>query len=128
MSKGRTPLSIGMKQNKKHFDEQLKAYSPTALNNIINIAESAFDVNTRLKANMYLLDRCYGRDFRAVTPEQEKQDNTLNVVLSVVKNSNKVNNEHISEQIYAIENSSNSDDLLADLGADDSWGDDVYDP
>ena len=39
-----------MKQTKQDFDKQLKAYSTTALKNIISIAENSFDVNVRLKS------------------------------------------------------------------------------
>ena len=66
MAKGRTPLSVGMKQNKEDFNRELKTYSTKALKNIITIAENSFDANTRLKANQYLLDRCYGKDYKAV--------------------------------------------------------------
>ena len=52
----------GTKQRKQDFNSKLKAYSPTALDNIITIAENSFDANTRLKANQYLLDKCYGKD------------------------------------------------------------------
>lgn len=72
--RGRKPLSVGMKQTKQDFNRQLKSYSATALKNIISIAENSFDVNVRLKANQYILDRCYGRDYRAVVQEQKEQN------------------------------------------------------
>ena len=46
--RGRKPLSVGMKQTKQDFDKQLKAYSTTALKNIISIAENSFDVNVHI--------------------------------------------------------------------------------
>ena len=47
----------GTKQRKQDFNSKLKAYSPTALDNVITIAENSFDANTRLKANMFLIER-----------------------------------------------------------------------
>lgn len=38
----------GTKQRKQDFNSKLKAYSPTALDNVITIAENSFDANTRL--------------------------------------------------------------------------------
>ena len=43
MPRGRPVLSRGTKQRKKEFDSKLSAYSLTALNNVIEIAEKAFN-------------------------------------------------------------------------------------
>ena len=45
MPRGRPVLSRGTKQRKKEFDSKLSAYSLTALNNVIEIAEKAFNKN-----------------------------------------------------------------------------------
>ena len=63
MAKGRKPLSVGMKQNKEDFDRELKTYSKKALKNIITIAENSFDANTRLKANMFLIEKAVGKNY-----------------------------------------------------------------
>ena len=46
MPRGRPVLSRGTKQRKKEFDSKLSAYSLTALNNVIEIAEKAFNTET----------------------------------------------------------------------------------
>lgn len=42
MPRGRPVLSRGTKQRKKEFDSKLSAYSLTALNNVIEIAEACY--------------------------------------------------------------------------------------
>ena len=56
MPRGRPPLSRGTKNRKKEFDERLSAYSLSALDNVIDIADKAYNTETRLKANIFLLD------------------------------------------------------------------------
>lgn len=118
MAKGRKPLSVGMKQNKEDFDRELKTYSKQALKNIITIAENSFDANTRLKANQYLLDKCYGKDYKAVVDETEQNTETK-IMLQIIQpkqniNVDKINNE-ITEELTNIDN-------------DDSepWEEDIY--
>lgn len=107
MAKGRKPLSIGMKQNKEDFDRELKTYSTKALKNIITIAENSFDANTRLKANQYLLDKCYGKDYKAIVDETEQNTETK-ITIQIVEprqniNVDKINNE-ITEELTNIDN------------------------
>lgn len=122
MAQGRKPLSVGMKQNKENFDKELKTYSTKALKNIITIAENSFDANTRLKANQYLLDRCYGKDYRAVVDETEQNTETK-IMLQIVDQNKNINIDNIENEIT---------DTLTDN--DDSepweepWGDDIYNP
>ena len=52
MPRGRPPLSRGTKNRKKEFDERLSAYSLSALDNVIDIADKAYNTETRLKANI----------------------------------------------------------------------------
>ena len=106
----RKPLSVGMKQNKEDFDRELKTYSKKALKNIITIAENSFDANTRLKANQYLLDRCYGKDYKAVVDETEQNTETK-IMLQIIEpnkniNVDKINNE-ITEELTDNENDDN---------------------
>lgn len=123
MAKGRKPLSVGMKQNKEDFDRELKTYSTKALKNIMTIAENSFDANTRLKANQYLLDKCYGKDYKAVVDETEQNTETK-IMLQIIQpkqniNVDKINNEinEITEELTNIENDDN-----------EPWGADIYKP
>lgn len=123
MAKGRKPLSVGMKQNKEDFDRELKTYSKKALKNIITIAENSFDANTRLKANQYLLDRCYGKDYKAVVEETEHNTETK-IMLQIVNPKQNINVNDINDEII---------ETLTDNENDDSepwkaWGDDIYNP
>lgn len=124
MAKGRTPLSVGMKQNKEDFDRELKTYSTKALKNIITIAENSFDANTRLKANQYLLDKCYGKDYKAVVDETE-QNNETKIMLQIIEpkqdiNVNDINNE-ITEELTNIDNDDSEP-------WEEPWGEDIYKP
>lgn len=121
---GRKPLSVGMKQNKEDFDRELKTYSKKALKNIITIAENSFDANTRLKANQYLLDRCYGKDYKAVVEETEHNTETK-IMLQIVNpkqniNVNDINNE-ITEELTNIDNDDSEP-------WEEPWGEDIYRP
>lgn len=124
MAKGRTPLSVGMKQNKEDFNRELKTYSTKALKNIITIAENSFDANTRLKANQYLLDKCYGKDYKAVVDETE-QNNETKIMLQIIEpkqdiNVNDINNE-ITEELTNIDNDDSEP-------WEEPWGEDIYRP
>lgn len=117
----RKPLSVGMKQNKEDFDRELKTYSKKALKNIITIAENSFDANTRLKANQYLLDKCYGKDYKAVVDETEQNTETK-IMLQIVEpnkniNVDKINNE-ITEELTSIDND--------DSEPWEEWGEEIY--
>ena len=124
MAKGRTPLSVGMKQNKEDFNRELKTYSTKALKNIITIAENSFDANTRLKANQYLLDRFYGKDYKAVVEETEHNTETK-IMLQIVNPKQNINVNDINDEII---------ETLTDNENDDSepweepWGEDIYRP
>lgn len=124
MTKGRKPLSVGMKQNKEDFDRELKTYSTKALKNIITIVENSFDANTRLKANQYLLDKCYGKDYKAVVEETEHNTETK-IMLQIVNPKQNINVNDINNEIT---------ETLTDNENDDSepweepWGEDIYRP
>ena len=122
MAKGRKPLSVGMKQNKEDFDKELKSYSTKALKNIITIAENSFDANTRLKANQYLLDRCYGKDYRAVVEETEQNTETK-IMLQIVDQNKNINIDNIENEIT--DTLTDNDDFEP---WEDPWGDDIYRP
>lgn len=118
MTKGRKPLSVGMKQNKEDFDRELKTYSKKALKNIITIAENSFDANTRLKANQYLLDKCYGKDYKAVVDETEQNTETK-IMLQIVNPKQNINVNDIDNEITKLTDSIDNDDS-------ETWEDDIY--
>ena len=116
--RGRKPLSVGMKQTKQDFDKQLKAYSTTALKNIISIAENSFDVNVRLKANQYILDRCYGRNYRAVVSEQKEQNTETHMTLTVINPQNKIDMNNLTAELEQTENTIDTED--------EEWESNIY--
>lgn len=114
----RKPLSVGMKQNKEDFDRELKTYSTTALKNIITIAENSFDANTRLKANQYLLDKCYGKDYKAVVEETEHNKKTQ-ITLQIVEPKRDISINEIENEITEELTNNDNDD-------NEPWGLDIY--
>ena len=109
MPRGRPPLSRGPKQRKQEFDSRLSAYSLTALNNVIKIAEKAFSAETRLRANTYILDHAYGKDYTVFKPEEEQSDTEMKIRLNIVNNT------------------SDSEPWNDDTSELDNWGeDDIY--
>lgn len=120
MAKGRKPLSVGMKQNKEDFDRELKTYSTKALKNIITIAENSFDANTRLKANQYLLDKCYGKDYKAIVDETEQNTETK-IMLQIVNPKQNMNIDKINNEIAELTDNIDNDD-------NDPWGAEIYKP
>lgn len=121
MAKGRKPLSVGMKQNKEDFDRELKTYSTKALKNIITIAENSFDANTRLKANQYLLDKCYGKDYKAIVEETEHNKQTQ-ITLQIIKPKQDINVDDIDNEIEQLTDNNDNDDNAP------WWGEDIYRP
>lgn len=97
-----------MKQNKEDFDRELKTYSKKALKNIITIAENSFDANTRLKANQYLLDKCYGKDYKAVVEETEHNKQTQ-ITLQVIEPRQNINVNDVENEITALTDNENDD-------------------
>lgn len=120
MTKGRKPLSVGMKQNKEDFDRELKTYSTKALKNIITIAENSFDANTRLKANQYLLDKCYGKDYKAIVDETEQNTETK-IMLQIVNPKQNINVDKINNEIAELTDNNDNESW-------ESWGTDIYRP
>lgn len=114
MAKGRKPLSVGMKQNKEDFDRELKTYSTKALKNIITIAENSFDANTRLKANQYLLDKCYGKDYKAIVDETEQNTETK-IMLQIVNPKQNMNIDKINNEIAELTDNDDNDPLGAEI-------------
>lgn len=126
MAKGRKPLSVGMKQNKEDFNRELKTYSTKALKNIITIAENSFDANTRLKANMFLIEKAVGKNFSLLEHNNEtKHSNQTQITLQIVEPRQSINVDKINNEI--------TEELTDNIDNDDNepwevWGDDIYNP
>ena len=117
--RGRPNLCRGTKERKKIFDNRLQGYSLQALENVIHIAESAYDVNTKLKANCYLLDKTVGKDYKSIEQNRENEQKELSINLNIVEQKHSINTEQIEKEIKEIE---------ANLEDDDSCGDNLYTP
>lgn len=120
--RGRPNICRGTKQRKQDFNSKLKAYSPTALDNVITIAENSFDANTRLKANMFLIEKAVGKNFSLLEHDNKTEQNKqTHVTLQIIEpnkniNVNDINNE-ITEELTNIDNDDN-----------EPWGLDIYTP
>lgn len=100
MAKGRKPLSVGMKQNKEDFDRELKTYSTKALKNIITIAENSFDANTRLKANMFLIEKAVGKNFSLLEQNNDAEQNKqTQITLQIIEPNKNINIDDINDEI-----------------------------
>ena len=100
MAKGRKPLSVGMKQNKEDFDRELKTYSTKALKNIITIAENSFDANTRLKANMFLIEKAVGKNYSVLEHNNDAEHNKqTKITLQIVEPKRDISINEIENEI-----------------------------
>lgn len=116
----------GTKQRKQDFNSKLKAYSPTALDNVITIAENSFDANTRLKANMFLIEKAVGKNYSVLEHNNDAEQNKqTHVTLQIIEpnkniNVNDINNE-ITEELTNIDNDDSEP-------WEEPWGEDIYRP
>ena len=109
----------GTKQRKQDFNSKLKAYSPTALDNVITIAENSFDANTRLKANMFLIEKAVGKNFSLLEQNNDAEHNKkTQITLQIVE----------PRQNIDIDNINNEIEQLTDIENDDNepWENDIY--
>lgn len=113
----------GTKQRKQDFNSKLKAYSPTALDNVITIAENSFDANTRLKANMFLIEKAVGKNYSVLEHDNETEQNKqTQITLQIVEPRQNINVNAIENEITEeLTNSMNDDD-------NEPWGLDIYTP
>lgn len=113
----------GTKQRKQDFNSKLKAYSPTALDNVITIAENSFDANTRLKANMFLIEKAVGKNFSLLEQNNEtKQNKQTHVTLQIIEPNKNINVNDINNEIT--ETLTDNDDNEPW----EAWGNDIYNP
>lgn len=90
--RGRPNICRGTKQRKQDFNSKLKAYSPTALDNVITIAENSFDANTRLKANMFLIEKAVGKNFSLLEQNNDAEHNKkTKITLQIVEPRQNIN-------------------------------------
>lgn len=117
----------GTKQRKQDFNSKLKAYSPTALDNVIKIAESSFSAETKLKANMFLIEKAVGKNFSLLEQNNETEQNKhTQITLQIVEPRQNINVNDINNEI--------TETLTDNIENDDSepweepWGEDIYRP
>ena len=113
----------GTKQRKQDFNSKLKAYSPTALDNVITIAENSFDANTRLKANMFLIEKAVGKNYSVLEHDNDAEHHKqTHVTLQIIEPKQDIDIDKINNEIT--ETLTDNDDNEP-WGA---WGDDIYNP
>lgn len=121
--RGRPNICRGTKQRKQDFNSKLKAYSPTALDNVITIAENSFDANTRLKANMFLIEKAVGKNFSLLEQNNDAEHNKqTHVTLQIIEPKQDIDIDKINNEIT---------ETLTDNDDNEPWeacGDDIYNP
>lgn len=113
----------GTKQRKQDFNSKLKAYSPVALDNVIKIAESSFSAETKLKANMFLIEKAVGKNFSLLEQNNEtKQNKQTHVTLQIIEPNKNINVNDINNEI--------TETLTDNIDNDDNdpWGAEIYKP
>lgn len=112
----------GTKQRKQDFNSKLKAYSPVALDNVITIAENSFDANTRLKANMFLIEKAVGKNFSLLEQDNKTEHNKqTHVTLQIIEPKQNINIDDIENEITEELTNNDNDD-------NEPWGLDIYKP
>lgn len=120
--RGRPNICRGTKQRKQDFNSKLKAYSPTALDNVITIAENSFDANTRLKANMFLIEKAVGKNFSLLEQNNDAEHNKkTQITLQIVEPRQNIDIDKINNEIAELTDSIDNDDNAP-------WGSDIYTP
>lgn len=120
--RGRPNICRGTKQRKQDFNSKLKAYSPTALDNVIKIAETSFSAETKLKANMFLIEKAVGKNFSLLEQNNEtKQNKQTQITLQIVEPKQDIDIDKINNEIAELTDSTDNDD-------NDPWGAEIYKP
>ena len=119
--RGRPKMCRGTKQRKQDFNSKLKAYSPTALDNVIKIAETSFSAETKLKANMFLIEKAVGKNFSLLEQNNEtKQNKQTHVTLQIIEPKRNIDIDDINNEIAKLTDNENDDN--------DHWGAEIYKP
>lgn len=112
----------GTKQRKQDFNSKLKAYSPTALDNVIKIAETSFSAETKLKANMFLIEKAVGKNFSLLEQNNEtKHSNQTQITLQIIEPKQDISINEIENEITETLTDNENDD-------NDPWESDIYKP
>ena len=122
--RGRPNICRGTKQRKQDFNSKLKAYSTTALDNVIKIAETSFSAETKLKANMFLIEKAVGKNFSLLEHDNKtKHSKQTHVTLQIIEPNKNINVNDIENEIT---------EELTNIDNDDSepwektWEEDIY--
>ena len=121
--RGRPKMCRGTKQRKQDFNSKLKAYSPTALDNVIKIAETSFSAETKLKANMFLIEKAVGKNFSLLEQNNDAEHNKkTQITLQIVEPKRDISINEIENEI--------TETLTDSIDNDDNepWGLDIYTP
>lgn len=129
----RKPLNEFEREQKKLFEQELKKYSIDCLKQIHKIATTSIDMSTRLKANIWILEKLFGKNYQCYQNDDNNScDNTINVILTT-RNGNLVDPEQIENEINEIENEDNNiiNDALnnewdLEYDSDADWGREIY--
>lgn len=126
----RKALSRYENELKKELNKVLCEYSAQAVKNIIKIATCALDQNTRLKANIFLLDRVLGKEYVVLQDEQKDQNNEFKINVRVVDGT-EVDYDEVEKEISETETEQERNGFYADeeiwtVNDSDEWGEDTY--
>ena len=117
--RGRPNICRGTKQRKQDFNSKLKAYSPTALDNVIKIAETSFSAETKLKANMFLIEKAVGKNFSLLEQNNDAEQNKkTQITLQIVEPRQDIDIDDINNEIAELTDNENDDN--------DPWGAEIY--
>ncbi len=118
--RGRPKMCRGTKQRKQDFNSKLKAYSPTALDNVIKIAETSFSAETKLKANMFLIEKAVGKNFSLLEQNNDAEHNKkTQITLQIIEPKQDIDIDKINNEIT---------ETLTDNDDNEPWGLDIYTP
>lgn len=135
----RKVASVGEQEQKKQFDKAVKNNSIKALKNIIDIANNAKNMRIRLQANIFLVEKAVGKDYRAFENEIENREETRNVTIKLISQGKSyIPNKEDESDLKRIENNemlcgddTEMEQWDVDVNTDEDnedWGSDVYNP
>ena len=123
----RHTLSQAERENKKKFDEKLKHYSLEALEEVHKISVSAMNMDTRLKASIWILERTYGKNYQVYKEEQEQQLSG-EVTINLISTPSKQNQRETIIDDKTLDITDDDEEWIRYEDTDD-WGEqDIYKP
>lgn len=135
----RKAASAWEQEQKKQFDKAVKNNSIKALKNIIDIANNAKDMRIKLQANIFLVEKAIGKDYRAFENEIENREETRNVTIKLISQGKSyIPSKEDESDLKRIENNemlcgddTEMEQWDVDVNTDEDnedWGSDVYNP